>query len=193
MRTTHRLAGWHLAGVLLLLPVAAAAQDVTEPGVWFISPMAGPSLDPDGRAGTMLGGAVGHHLTARVTAEAEVTHALDPVDDPDVDSTLTTAVASLLYHFGEAQFRPYVAAGVGVGRYSLQVTVPPADVGSTALAFTLGGGVTWPVSSRVLVRGDFRYINFTRETAPDPGDLVIVDDVPTTWRFAGGLLIRIGG
>lgn len=80
-----------------------------------------------------------------------------------------------------------------MGRYDLEVAVPPADVDAAALAFGIGGGVTWPVSSRVLVRGDCRYINFTRETAPDPRDLVVVDDLPTTWRFAGGLMIRLGG
>lgn len=146
---------------------------------------------PDGRAGTMVAGAVGYGLTPKLAIEGEVSHVFDPADDPDVDSALTTAAASLLYHFGAQRLQPYVAAGLGVGRYALEVTVPPAEVDATALAVNLGAGVTYALNPRLHVRGDFRYFNYTHGTSSDPANLLIVEDVPSAWRFAGAVTVRI--
>jgi hypothetical protein len=84
-----------------------------------------------------------------------------------------------------------VAAGVGIGRYSLEVQVPPADVDARAPALNVGASVTYPVSTPVRVRGG---ISITRTAPlPTPANPVIVDDVPSAWRFVGAVTVRVGG
>jgi hypothetical protein len=71
-----------------------------------------------------------------------------------------------------------VAAGLGVGRFSHQVVVPPASIETTELGFNLGAGITYPLQNSTWLRGDFRYFKH-------------VDDVPSAWRLSASVVLRI--
>ena len=49
----------------------------------------------------------------------------------------------------------------------------------TEFGFNLGAGVTYPIGRATYFRGDFRYFKH-------------IDDVPSIWRFTGGIAVRIG-
>jgi opacity protein-like surface antigen len=74
---------------------------------------------------------------------------------------------------------PYVAAGLGVGKFSHEVERPPASIESTELGFNLGAGLTYALTNRAWLRGDFRFFNH-------------IDDTPSVWRVAGAVTLRIG-
>lgn len=180
--------------LVVLTAADVAAQTPLEAATLNLSPMAGITLDPDARSASTLGLALGYNVTQHLAVEGEVSRLFDMApDDDDIDAGLTTASANLRYHFGGARITPYVAAGLGVGWYSLEHRVPPANVDATAFGVNLGGGVMYTLNSRARLRGDFRYFNHTHGEDSDPQGLVIVDDVPTTWRIVGALTIRLGG
>jgi opacity protein-like surface antigen len=83
-----------------------------------------------------------------------------------------------LYLFNTSyRLTPYVAAGLGAAKYS--VNTPAGDASATEFGVNLGAGVLYPLGSGTSVRGDFRYFKH-------------IDNLPTVWRFMGGLSIRIG-
>lgn len=182
--------------VVLLLALwtsDAYAQGALSPQSWYVAPVAGVSLDPDGRAAATFGGAVGYALTQEWMLEGELGHVADRVPgDDDVNSRLTTAAVAVLYHFGEGRLIPYVSGGAGIGRYTFETSVPSAEVDAVAFAATLGAGAAYSVSPRAQVRGDFRYFNFMHGTSSDETQLVIVEDVPSAWRFVGAFVLRLG-
>jgi opacity protein-like surface antigen len=177
---------------LLLWALAGRSNAQTVMQSWSVSPMAGVTFNPDGRPGTTLAAAIGYEVTPRITVEGECAHIFDMAhDDADVALTLTTTSVSALYQMGDAPFRPYIAAGVGGGWFTHALRVPDVAVDATALGFSVGGGVLYTFTPRAVVRGDFRYTNFTHGTTTDPQQILTVDDVPTVWRFIGGVTIRL--
>ena len=112
--------------LVITLPSLARAQSPVQPGAWTISPLLGVAFDNDGDASLSLAGAVDYYVTPEFALEGELGHVFDTApDDANVDASLTTAHASVLYIF-DAAFRPYVAAGIGAGHYSVEVTRPQA-------------------------------------------------------------------
>jgi len=165
---------------LTTIPSLARAQSPIQGGAWTVSPMLGVAFVPDADTTLSVSGAVDYHLTDVLALEGELGHLVDMVsDNADVDSSLTTAHASLLYIFdSDFAVRPYVAAGIGAGHYSIDVRVPRDNFDTTELGFNLGAGVIYPVDSRLGVRGDFRYFKH-------------IDNVLSAWRFSGGVTFQI--
>jgi hypothetical protein len=166
--------------LLTLAPAAAHAQSPFEAGEWVVSPAFGLAFDPDADVSPALVGAVGYPLNPSFIIEAELGHLFDLAPgDPDVDSSLTTFHAAALYFF-ETDYvaAPYVAGGVGIAAFSHDVTNPPDSISRTEVGVNLGGGITYPIRDRVLVRGDFRYFGH-------------IDDVPTAWRILGSVTLAL--
>jgi len=164
--------------LVITLPSLARAQSPVQPGAWTISPLLGVAFDNDGDASLSLAGAVDYYVTPEFALEGELGHVFDTApDDANVDASLTTAHASVLYIF-DAALRPYVAAGIGAGHYSVEVTRPQATFETTEIGFNLGAGVIYPLDSRLGVRGDFRYFKH-------------IDNVPSSWRLSGGVTLKL--
>jgi opacity protein-like surface antigen len=164
---------------LLMFPHTARSQDPLQTGGWSVSPLFGGALDPDADGTLTLGAAIGYNLTPRIIVEGELAHAFDMApDDADVDSSLTSVSAAVLYHFEMERFIPYLAAGLGVGRLSHEVVFPPADIKATEVGFNLGAGVGYPITERTRLRGDFRYFSHT-------------DNVPDIWRFVAAITFEM--
>lgn len=168
------------AALLALAPAHALAQSPFEAGEWIVSPAFGVAFDGDADVSPAVAGAVGYPFSPSLIVEAEVGHLFDLApDDPDVDSSLTTFHAAALYFFDtDYVAAPYVAGGVGIGRFSHDVTNPPDSIGRTEIGINLGGGITYPIRERVLARGDFRYFGH-------------IDDVPTAWRIMGSVTFAL--
>ena len=179
--TTRLILALPLFVAFFLTATAARAQSPLAFDTWTVTPFIGIALDPDADPSLTLAGAVGFPLTEALAIEGELGHVFDMApDDSDVDSSLTTVHASLLAFF-ETDFvlTPYVAGGIGIGKFSHEVTTPPADIEGTEIGFNLGAGVTYQVDDPVWVRGDFRYFKH-------------IDNVPSSWRFAVGVTFRLG-
>jgi hypothetical protein len=170
-----------LAICLVLFGGAASAQSPLAVGTWTVTPFIGIALDPDADPSLTVAGAAGFPLTDALAIEGELGHVFDMApDDSDVDSSLTTVHASLLAFFeSDSVLTPYLAGGIGIGKFSHEVTRPPLDISATEIGFNLGGGVTYQVDDPVWVRGDFRYFKH-------------IDNVPSSWRFVVGVTIRVG-
>jgi hypothetical protein len=164
---------------LVFAPATASAQSPLTGG-WFLSPAVGIALDPDADVSLTVSGAAAYPLTSAVALEGELGHVFDMApDDRDVDSSLTTIHGSVLYFFdSDYVATPYVAAGLGVGRFSHRVVLPRASIRATELGFDLGGGVTYPLPSSTWLRGDFRYFKH-------------IDDIPSAWRFSASVVLQV--
>jgi hypothetical protein len=168
------------AACLALWPATAKAQSPLESGGWIVSPLLGITFDPDADPSLNVAVAAGYPLTPTLAIEGELGHVFDMApDDRDVDSSLTTVHAALVYFFeSDYVVVPYVAGGLGLGRFSHQVTRPPASIDATEVGFNLGGGITLPVADRAWFRGDFRYFKH-------------IDEIPSTWRFSAGVVLTV--
>jgi hypothetical protein len=160
---------------------AAHAQSPLASDTWTITPFLGVAFDPDADPSLAIGAAVGLPITASFAVEAELGHVLDMVpDDSRVDASLTTVHGALLYFFdSEFVLTPYLAGGIGVGKFSVNLESPPVDSSRTEVGFNLGGGVVYQIAAPIWLRGDFRYFKH-------------IDDLPSAWRLSAGLTFRFG-
>jgi hypothetical protein len=180
MRTL--IVGFAAVYLFIAAPGIASAQAPTEAGgAWLLSPSLGLVLDEDAQASLSIAGALGYPVTSTVALEGELGYAFDLAPaDGDVDSSLTTVHGSVLYFFpSDYELTPYLAGGLGFGKLAHDVRVPPASIDSTEVGFNFGGGVVYPVNDAVWIRADVRVLKH-------------IDDVPTIWRFAGGVTLRLG-
>lgn len=181
-----------LAGVLLMVsvlvmgvPGAAQAQPPLLRDTWLATGFLGMGLDADADPSLTIGGAVAYPITDRLAIEGELGHVFDTAPgDADVDSSLTTFHGSLLYFFSTSYvLTPYVIGGIGFSKFSHDVVVPPGEFNATEVGFNVGAGVTYPLGEGRdgpwYFRGEFRLLNH-------------IDDVPSIWRFTGGLTVRLG-
>ena len=167
--------------ITIAVPRAAAAQAPVDANGWLVSPLLALTFDDDAHASLAVAGALDYVLTSAIAVEGELGHVLDMApNDSNVDSSLTTLHGSLLYFLGTAKsVHPYLAAGLGIGKFTREIERPPASIKSTEMGFNIGGGVTYALSDRAWVRGDVRFFNH-------------IDETPSVWRFAGGILLRVG-
>jgi opacity protein-like surface antigen len=169
-----------LAAVLVTAaPDVVHAQPPLQRDTWLLSGALGLALDADASPSLTLSGAAAFPLTSEVAIEGELGHVVDNAPgDVNIDSSLTTVHATVLYFLNTSYvLTPYLAAGLGVGKYS--VDVGSSNFSQTEVGFNLGAGVTYPLKRSTYFRGDFRYFKH-------------IDDVPSVWRFTGGVTVRIG-
>ena len=169
-----------LAAVLLTAaPEVAHAQPPLQRDTWLLSGALGLALDADASPSLTIHGAAAYPLTSDLAIEGELGHVFDLAPgNVDVDSSLTTFHGTVLYFINTSYvLTPYLAAGIGAGKYSIEV--PPGKFKTTEVGFNLGAGVTYPVRKNTYFRGDFRYMKH-------------IDDVPSVWRFTGVLAVRVG-
>ena len=166
----------------LFTPRSAHAQGPLTAGTVILTPYIGVAFDPDADASLAVAGSLGYLFTDAFAIEGELGHLFDMVpDDADVDSSLTTIHGSLTYFFvSDYVILPYVTGGIGVGNFSHRVEAPPDSIDRTEIGFNLGAGVTYQIGDddRYMFRGDFRYFKH-------------IDDIPSAWRIAAGVTLRL--
>ena len=165
----------------------AAAQSVAEPKTWTVTPFLGASMglgDPANNDSLGIGAAVAYDWTSNLGFEGEVGYLFDVAGDTDaLDWSVTNVSANAIYHFNVRHVTPYATFGIGFEHSSLDITDPdilalyPAS--STEVSYNFGGGVKYPITPRLLVRGDIRRFN-ANDLAPD------------YWRAYGGVTFRVG-
>jgi OOP family OmpA-OmpF porin len=187
-RTGTWMAAMGLAAALFTASPAHAQSALPEPNTFDVTPFLGfglgfgdDSLDPfDPGSSFLLGVAVGYNLTTNLSIEGELGVIPDIVGDTDsVDLGITTFSANGVYHFDtQTKFVPYATLGLGFGSMSLDVEGVD-DESNTEFLVNLGGGVKYPVTDRLQVRGDLRYFS-------------INDENPNFWRVYGGVTFGFG-
>lgn len=174
------------AAVSVAVTAPAAAQSVARPGTWTVTPFLGSSLDVSEGADNnlALGFAVGWDLTPNVGFEGELSYLFDLAGDSNtVDWSLTNVSGNFIYHFDTRTMTPYATFGLGFERSSLDFESPdPLELlrpSTTEIAFNFGGGVKYPLTDSLLVRGDLRRFQ-SNDLAPD------------FWRLYAGLTFNLG-
>jgi opacity protein-like surface antigen len=188
MKTYLALLVGTLLAIMFDVPTASAAdpfvaESGTDPGLYLAvaggwtyadsdkSPtFNGEVFFQDGWTGSA---ALGAHITDHVRAEFELAAHQNSLDhmssgafsmDLNGDLTVYTGIAKIAYDFGDGPLRPYVAAGVGIANFDVEVK-PPTGSGSDsdmALAGTLEAGINYAVTAnaelfsnvQVLLLGD---------------------------------------
>ncbi|MGH9240328.1 MAG: outer membrane beta-barrel protein [Vicinamibacterales bacterium] len=168
------------AVVLASVPDAAHAQPPLQRDTWLLSGALGLALDADANGSLTMHGAAAFPFTSELAVEGELGHVFDiSPGNVGVDVSLTTVHGSMLYFINTPYvLTPYLAAGLGLGKYAVDVEGGP-DFSTTELGFNLGAGVTYPLNNTTAFRGDFRYFKH-------------IDDVPSVWRFTAGIAVRFG-
>ena len=189
MRSGVKLSISFLSLVYLITGAAqnAGAQSVADPRTWTVTPFLGTSIDvgdPADDDSLTLGVAVGYDWTSNLGFEGELGHLFDVAGDTaDLDWSITNFSGNVLYHFDVKRVTPYATFGIGFEHSSLDVKNPDILAltvpSSTELTYNFGGGVKYPITPRLLVRGDVRRFN-ANDLAPD------------FWRLYAGIAFRIG-
>lgn len=177
-----------VVGCLLAAATPAQGQSVAQPRTWNVTPFLNASMglgDPAANDSMGLGVAVGYDWTANLGFEGEVGHLFDVAGDTDdIDWSITSFSANALYHFDVRRVTPYATFGLGMERSSAELRVDDPledalDPSSTEFSFNFGGGVKYPINSRLLARADLRRFQ-ANDLAPD------------YWRVYGGLTFAVG-
>lgn len=165
----------------------AAAQSIAEPNTWNVTPFLGTSMglgDPANNDSLGLGVAVAYDWTSNLGFEGELNYLFDVAGETDdLDWSVTNFSGNAIYHFDVRRVTPYATFGLGFERSSLDIKNPdilalyPAS--STEISYNFGGGVKYPLTPRLIVRGDLRRFNAN-------------DSAPDYWRLYGGLTFRVG-
>lgn len=163
-----------LLAAAALTAAPARAQSVAEPRTWTVTPFLGASagLDEAGAGNSLaIGAGVGYDLTANIGFEADFSHLFDVRgNDEAVDWSVTNISANFLYHFDVRHVTPYATFGLGFERSNVGIEIPdPVALfppSSTEIAFNFGGGVKYPLTDTLLLRGDVRRFE-ANDRAPD--------------------------
>ena len=106
-------------------------------------------------------------------------------------SSVTTVTGNVLWNLPSlGKLQPYAAAGAGALRVDMQDEANVFPVGEWRLAFSLGAGVTAPISDRLSLRGDGRYTR-TRYGDGAGSSIGFGETYVGFWRLTAGLAIRI--
>lgn len=168
----------------LLTARQAAAQSVAEPNTWTVTPFLGGTIGLDAPAGgnsLAIGVGVGYDMTSNVGFEGEIGHLFDIAgDNPSVDWSVTNFSGNFLYHFDVKRVTPYATFGIGLEHSGIGGDNPdPLDLGSSSeVSFNFGGGVKYPLTRSLLLRGDLRRFE-ANDLAPD------------YWRAYAGLTFQL--
>jgi opacity protein-like surface antigen len=163
---------------------SAFAQSVAEPRTWTATPFLNVSFGTNAPGGSPgIGAGVGYDFTANLGVEGEVGHQFDVAgDNHDIDWSVSTFSANVLYHFDVVHVTPYATAGFGMERSSVDVKNPDPLVlvqpSSNEVVWNFGGGAKYKLNDRMLVRADLRRFEAT-------------DLAPDFWRVYGGLTFWI--
>lgn len=163
---------------------SALAQSVAEPRTWTATPFLDVSFGTNAPGGSPgIGAGLGYDFTSNLGVEGEVGHQFDVAgDNHDIDWSVSTFSANVLYHFDVLHVTPYATAGFGVERSSVDVKNPDPlalyQPSSTEVVWNFGGGAKYRLNDRMLVRADLRRFEAT-------------DLAPDFWRFYGGLTFWI--
>ncbi len=165
-------------GLVTAAASAAHAQSVAEPNTVTATPFVSVSFGTSHNLGSSLGigGAIGYDWTSNLGFEFELGRVFDVAGDDDaLDYKLTTINGNVIYHFDVKRVTPYATAGLGWERASSDFREPAeGDPAGTEIAWNFGGGVKYPINSRLLARGDLRRFR-------------VNDLAPDHWRLYGGL------
>lgn len=101
----------------------------------------------------MAGGRVGYYLTDEWAAEASILAGEADVKDSEENADLLLPAVEAQYHLCNSNFRPFLAAGIGV----LDADGP--DGGDVSdVAFPIGGGFKWMLTDNIDLRFDARWL-----------------------------------
>ena len=186
MRSCVKFSTFFILLSLLGAARPALAQSVAEPGAWTVTPFLGSSIglgDPANHDSLAIGVSVGYDLTTNLGFEGDIGHLFDVAGDTDdLDWSITNFSANALYHFDVRRVTPYATFGIGFERSSLDVKNPdPLALvipSSTEVSYNFGGGVKYPATPRLLLRGDLRRFQ-ANDLAPD------------YWRLYGGVTFTV--
>ena len=162
----------------------ALAQSIAEARTWTATPFLNVGFGTDPGGGSPgLGAAVGYDFTSNLGVEGEVGHLFDVSgDNHDIDWSVSTFSANVVYHFDVVRVTPYATAGFGLERSSVDVKNPDPlalyQPSSTEVVWNVGGGAKYRLSDLMLVRADLRRFEAT-------------DLAPDFWRVYGGLTFWI--
>jgi len=186
-RSTKSLTLASLIAVSSLFGTGVAnAQSATDgpivPGELTVTPYIGFGFSGDLDSATGAVGVAGaYNYNSRVSLEAEFNVLPSPENSGavEVESTVWSLTANVLYHFNKKNnFTPYALAGIGFGHSTVDVdgTILEGlvDASSTQFVANIGGGIERPFSDRLKFRGDLRYL-FGGDTVPD------------YWRLSAGV------
>lgn len=100
-----------------------------------------------------------------------------------------TFFANAYWRFGQrpSRLRPYLGAGFGTARVTLEDTLDAFTSTSTLAAVNVGGGVTAGTSTRVRLIADVRYV---RSQYADAGAAGLGEEYVAFWRASAGVLLR---
>ena len=199
---------------LASLSSSAFAQESSENSSTFYLSVAGgyahaPSADVDAGVNVELffndgwagSAAVGTHLTDHIRAELEFALRQVKLDDEtiqglgkinlDGDVDAYSGIVKLAYDFGDGPFRPYVAGGMGLVNYSVDIDQPiNGRDDDTVLAFAVEGGLSFRLSERIDVFAAAQFMMLGNVTL-DPANTGDADlENPSFVTSSGGLRIH---
>ena len=176
-------------------PADAAAQWIVRPfaGVTFAAEHGFVDLDDAGaRMKPVFGGAAGWEWSDAWATEIEVATAPSFLKGKSglIDSgRVDTVFANVTRRFRPetARWRPYVSAGAGAVRMTLDDALDAFTSSHTLFAGNVGGGVTAAARSRLRLTADLRYV---RTRYGDPGAAGLVEAYVAYLRASAGVLLR---
>ena len=175
-------------GVIAVTSPDAEAQSIARPRTWTVTPFLATSMGISDDAGAEnsagVGVGVGYDWTSNIGFEGEIAYLFDVAGDTDVvDWSITNVSGNFLYHFDVwHSITPYATFGIGFEHSSIDPDPDPLALfppSSTEVSFNLGGGVKYPLTENLIIRGDLRRFQ-SNDLAPD------------FWRLYGGLTFTLG-
>jgi opacity protein-like surface antigen len=188
MAVSTRVIGALVLGIGLMAAPARADS--------FVAPWIG--VDAGSRIGSSTidaGVNVGSTIGQVIGVDFDLGYAPDYFG-PNLDSHVLTAMGNVTVGipFGGTsapRFRPYVTAGVGLIRASIDVPRSNSSVASNDFGVNVGGGVMGFFASHIGVRADLRYVHSTNDDGGTTTPYGVIDlSRLHFWRTSFGLVLR---